>query len=393
MHCLKLIYQKNKLLKILYTIGWPLGQGGHINSLLTLIEDLISLGFNPKNIYLIAPKGGKLNYFLDLGINYIEIKKPSNNLISLFSFSSKILFFSIFFKINIIHCLDYKSLKPSIISSLFSFKKIVFTRAGGQPIKTLIPSIQSFVVFSVELLNFYKKKRLSKSRIHLIFERIKIVTPHKSINDKLSNEFKIFIAMRMDSQKTELFDNLFSELGLYNLDRKLKVIVAGGGQLLEKYKLIGNDLEEKKTNIKFNFLGEVTDINIIKHHNFESNLIVGHGRGILEAMVIGKPVVLLGFDTKGTQLITSSNIKNISDYNFSGRNLVVDKNDKTLSEVLNSFSLRDILKKCGNYNQSYITEKYDSIIGAKKTIEVYRNTPHYSVKDFFINLSWLFKKI
>ena len=199
--------------------------------------------------------------------------------------------------------------------------------------------------------------------------------------------------MRMDSQKTELFDNFFSELGLYKIERKLKIIVAGGGQLLEKYKLLGNDLEEKKTNIKFNFLGEVTDINIIKHHNFESNLIVGHGRGILEAMVIGKPVVLLGFDTKGTQLITSSNIKNISDYNFSGRNLIVDKKDKTLSEVLNSVNLRDILKKCGNYNQSYITEKYDSIIGAKKTIEVYRKTPRYSVKDFFKNLLWLLKKI
>ena len=82
-------------MKILYTIGWPLGQGGHINSLLTLIEDLILLGFNPKNIYLIAPKGGKLNCFLDLNINYIEIKKPSNNAISLFSFSSKILYYSL----------------------------------------------------------------------------------------------------------------------------------------------------------------------------------------------------------------------------------------------------------------------------------------------------------
>jgi hypothetical protein len=380
-------------LKILYTIGWPLGQGGHINSLLTLIKDLISLGFNPKNIYLIAPKGGKLNYFLDLGINYIEIKKTPNNLTSLLSFSSKILFYSFFFKINIIHCLDYKSLKPLIISSLFSFKRIIFTRAGGKPIKTLIPAVQSFIVFSEELLNYYKKKGLSKLRIHLIFERIKIEPHKKSINDKLSNEFKIFIAMRMDSQKKVLFDNLFSELESYNLKRKLKIIVAGGGQLLEKYKLIGNNLEEKKINIKFNFLGEVTDINIIKHHNFESNLIVGHGRGILEAMVIGKPVVLLGYDTKGSQLITSSNIKHISDYNFSGRNLVVDKNDKTLSEVLRSSNLRDILKKCGNYNQSYIIEKYDSIIGAKKTIKVYKNTPNYSVKDFFNNLTWLFKKI
>ena len=122
-------------------------------------------------------------------------------------------------------------------------------------------------------------------------------------------------------------------------------------------------------------------------------MIVGHGRGILEAMVIGKPVVLLGYDTKGSQLITSSNIKNISDYNFSGRNLIYNKFDKTLSEVLNSDNLWDILKQCGDFNKSIISEKYDSIIGAKKTIEVYRNTPHYTVKDFFNNLSWLFKKI
>jgi hypothetical protein len=381
------------LLKILYTIAWPLGQGGHINSLLILIQDIIALGFNPKNIYLIAPKGGKLNYFLDLDINYIEIKKPSNNLISLFSFSSKILYYSFFLKINIIHCLDYNSLKPSILSSLFSFKKIVFTKAGGTPIKTVLPSFQSFIVFSVELLNFYNNESLSKSKIHLIFERIKIDKSQKYIKDKLGNEFKIFIAMRMDIQKSVLLDNLFSELGLYKLERKLKIIIAGGGQLLEKYKLIAHDLEEKKSSINFKFLGEITDMKIIKHYNLNSNLIVGHGRGILESMVIGKPVVLLGYDTKGSQLITSSNIKNISDYNFSGRNLVYNKFDKTLSEILNSDNLGDLLKQCGDFNKSIISEKYDSIIGAKKTIEVYRNTPLYSVKDFFYNILWLIKKI
>ena len=380
-------------MKILFTIGWPLGQGGHINSLLILIEDLISLGVKPKNIYLIAPKGGKLNYFIDLDINYIEIEKTTDNLFSLFSFSSKILYYSIFFKINIIHCLDYRSLKPSILSSLFSFKKIVFTKAGGTPIKTSLPSFQSFIVFSEELLKFYNKENPSKSRIHLIFERIKIEPYHKTNNAKLGNEFKIFIAMRMDSQKSVLLDNLFSELGIYKLERKLKIVIAGGGKLLGKYKLIANDLEEKKPNIKFEFLEEVTEMTIIKHYNLNSNLIVGHGRGILEAMVIGKPVVLLGYDTKGSQLITSSNIKNISDYNFSGRNLIYNKFDKTLSEVLNSDNLWDILKQCGDFNKSIISEKYDSIIGAKKTIEVYRNTPLYSSKDFFNNLSWLIKKI
>ena len=62
-------------MNFLFIIGWPLSQGGHINSTYTLIKDIINDGIDPSRINLISPKGKKLHYFKKLGINYFEIQK------------------------------------------------------------------------------------------------------------------------------------------------------------------------------------------------------------------------------------------------------------------------------------------------------------------------------
>tara|TARA_B110000902_G_C14281989_1_gene577228 strand:+ start:1053 stop:2246 length:1194 start_codon:yes stop_codon:yes gene_type:complete len=386
---------KKPNIKILYTIGYPLGQGGHINSTYALIKEILKIKPNIK-VYLLAPRGEKANYFKDLGIELISIKNYQNNFIFNLIMTFNLIVCSIKFRINTIHAMDYKSLKVVVIGNLILWNKLIFTKAGGKPLPTKLPMLSGLIVFSNELKTFYQNNfnLHQQEKINLIKERLDISELKIKQIDSFSNCFSIFIAMRLDNSKKTLLDNFFNEIKAVKLKNKIiKVIIAGDGPLMsfcsETAKIISNEFNQ---NIKFEFLGEINDKSQILQYYNRSNLVVGHGRGIMEAMAIGKPVVLLGFDTKGSQLISSFNIDNISNYNFSGRNFIFNDDDKSLVEILNSEFEAKYLIESGNFNKSYILNEYNITIGATKTLNVYDNARKHNQKYFINNTKWLINK-
>lgn len=380
-------------MNLLFIIGWPLGQGGHINSTYTLLKDIIKLGVSPTQINLISPKGEKLHYFKKLGINYHEIKNSKNLIIYNIELLSKIIYVSFLKKISIIHALDYKSLKPSVISNIFLFKKLIFTKAGGKPIKNHMPSLSGFIVFSRELEEFYNNSNLNSNKITLIKERLDLQELVKVDKPIAETPIIIFMAMRFNTEKQGLIDNLFREIKLFKNKNRVIVNIAGDGELSSKYKLIGSDLLKRNKNLEINFLGEINDKKIINQYNNNAHIIVGHGRGIMEAMAIGKPVVMLGFNELGSSLINETNVQNAMDYNFSGRNILINQKTISLSYLVNSKGMISTLGEIGIFNKKYIYNNYDSKVGADKTLKLYSDTNKFSFKHWLKNILWLLKKI
>ena len=186
---------KKPNIKILYTIGYPLGQGGHINSTYALIKEILKIKPNIK-VYLLAPRGEKANYFKDLGIELISIKNYQNNFIFNIIMTFNLIVCSIKFRINTIHAMDYKSLKVVVIGNLILWNKLIFTKAGGKPLPTKLPKLSGLIVFSNELKTFYQNNfnLHQQEKINLIKERLDISELKIKQIDSFSNCFSIFIA-------------------------------------------------------------------------------------------------------------------------------------------------------------------------------------------------------
>lgn len=382
-------------MNILYTIGWPLGQGGHINSTLSLISDLIELK-KVNKVFLIAPNGEKKELFEKLGVKYIKIKNCNNNLLFSFLLVFTILKASFINKISLIHCMDYKSLLGTIIANLFLLKPIVFTKAGGKAYKFPLPKISSVIVFSKELLNDFKTRDLyyKQEKIFLIKERIKLEDFTKKVHTANNEDVSIFIAMRLYNEKKKLLENFFLELEKSDFSNNVTINIAGDGILKDYCKENAKLIESKSnSNFKFNFLGEINNKLVLNKYYIESTIVVGHGRGIMEAMALGKPVVLLAFDKIGSALINKDNIFQAADYNFSGRNLTINETTLSLSEVLKFiFNKKLDTNSLGKFNSQFIKNEYDSKIGARKTQCIYNEVKKIGLIDNFFNLLWVVRK-
>ena len=375
-------------MNILITIGWPLGQGGHINSTLSLIREIKKINENSK-FYLLAPKGEKSKYFQELDVTVFESRNHPNVYFFKFLYMIDACEFMLKNKIDLIHSMDYKSLKPLTYLNLLFRKPIVFTKAGGPPSCDQIPSLSNFIVYSDELKDHYisSKLNLEKQKPKVIKARINFKNNYHTEELEFNGCIKIFVAMRLKNEKKGLLDNLFFELSQVNrIYNSVELNIAGGGELFSFYKKKADLICKKNNKIKVNFLGEITSNETINNYYKGSHLVVGHGRGILEPMAIGKAVVILGFNTIGSVLITSKNVDRFSYYNFSGRNLKITKNDISLSELIESKDVENLIK---NKNSDYIKENYDSKIGAHKTLKLYLESKKLNYKSLMINARWM----
>lgn len=375
-------------MNVLITIGWPLGQGGHINSTLTLIKEIKKID-KESTFYLLAPKGEKSRHFQKLYVKVIECQNHPNIYLYKIQYIKDAYHLMVRNQIDLIHCMDYKSLKPITYLNLLFRKPLVFTKAGGPPSKDRIPSVSNFIVFSEELKNHYigSKLILERKQPKVIKGRIysKNHAPQEDL--KIEGCLKIFVAMRLKKEKKGLLDNLFSELSQVNQNHhNVELNIAGSGELLSYCKKKAELIHKNNSKIKVNFLGEITCNKTIDNYNKKSHLVVGHGRGILEPMAIGKPAVILGFNTIGSVLINSSNIDRFSYHNFSGRSLQITKEDISLKQLIESKDLDNLLK---NQNAQYIKKNFDSEIGARDTLKIYNESEKLNFKSWMINFKWM----
>ena len=347
--------QKN----ILYIIGWPLGPGGHIHSTLNHVKYLINSGYH---IFVLAPYGPKYSEFESVGAKYI--KMPKSYFIIVFT----LLFLILFKKIDIIHAMDYEALKKSIWTKLIFNRLFIFTKAGGTFPIYKTPPVDSIIVFSGELYDFYKKTVTKKISLFLIKERIdvELFKPRATVFNK--NKRIVFMAMRLETQKKGWLENILDQIRLeYKKLTDFQFVFAGSGMLLEYFIQKSCKINETAGIELVRFIGKIDDVNEIVDWYNSSNVVIGHGRGIIEAMACNKDVIILG-ESNELELVTNENIEEISYYNFSGRHF-------RFREIKAGDSLVNCLNKCmstNNWNSDYVLNNYNAEVGAKKISDIYK---------------------
>jgi len=181
--------------------------------------------------------------------------------------------------------------------------------------------------------------------------------------------------MRLDPQKRPWLDSLFSAMDeLQDGQCAVNLILAGGGKLLSEYEAKAqaiNGFWGKEIVKIFGAVHRAEDI--VKIYR-GADVIVGHGRGIMEAMSCGKLAIILGEEGQAS-LITPENLECIAHYNFSGRHFKVPgEQGEPIVSVLRKiadFAFAPRLQELRQFCCEYIRKHYDAHVGADKLVRVF----------------------
>ena len=360
------------------------GIGGHFHSLQTVSYALKSqinykvviLGLSDSKLF-VDDCNSEFIYFN--GFNFIKV------LYKLIMFMKK-------HNIDVIHSYDERANTfGRILAVLFNIP-LIHTKCGGKN-NSKLPYNAYLILFSIENYNYYRNcKKFNKSILYYLPNRIGYIYDDQCCkNDilKLANGRKIIM---MISRLDEYYkDSFFQAIRLTNrlndsgIPSALFLIgVIESYKLLKMIKDLSNDLNNMY------ILNDSRYTLKASKCICASDIIVGSGRGIMEAASKGK--ILLAMVKGGgiPVLVTKDNFNRLFTNNFSPRNYLHDYNEEDNYIYIKKVLTDDAQRK--NY-QSYITNEYKNNFNVNAVISEYINLynnarykQYYNIPDFLINM-------
>ena len=371
-------------MRILFAFGYPIGIGGHFKSGLTLAKFLIR---REHEIYVMAPGGHDkmIRTFEDTGAQFIPFPKCFRRyrlprpygMTSVIKVCRK-------YSLDIIHAQDYNCLAACYFAATVLKTGFVYSKAGGGT--AVLPPLKAHnIVFSQELVEeMTKKYDLSQEKISLIRARIDLeVYSPETVDDVFIEKYnlprlakKVVIATRLEPYKASGWQTLLTWANKFSSmqDKEVAVVIAGEGSLSSVLQEQISQINKKSGNkpVAY-FIGPIVslqDMNLLYNY---ADIVAGKGRGILEAMACGKPVVVLG-EQGQAEVVSPENVEEIAKYNFSGRHFKhkQDSNHSFCTVVDALLNNNGKLAELGDFSRKYIKNHMDARIGAKQLLEVYR---------------------
>tara|TARA_B110001452_G_scaffold67562_1_gene54408 strand:- start:6705 stop:7862 length:1158 start_codon:yes stop_codon:yes gene_type:complete len=331
-----------KILNLISTLGH--GRGGHFYDLITITQELqkkISITtvnickqesevLNSSKINLINLKFNGLNIVLVV-IKLIRIVKSN--------------------KITHINCYDLNGLPFANILSFFFKIKIIYTKCGGPNPKGYYPGLDNLLLMSKENFSFFDKnekykltnKVLIPNRVNNLivdYERI------ESLKNLIGNPKKIILRISRitDHYESTLMQtvNLYNSLNLKDKETTLLII----GVVQEDDLLLKLQNQVKNIEKAFFITDDFYTLNASELIPI-ADVVVGTGRGVMEASFFNKILLTPLKDCKYPVLISEANFEELFQTNFSPRN-----HDENYNEIKNLSNIESCLNDGIFYNKN-----------------------------------------
>ena len=362
-------------LRILFVLGWPLDVGGHISSTHSLLQGVKERG---AVTYLIAFNGARIEQFHKVTDRLFLLIYRESVFIRKVCLFKKILQTSHQYDIDIIQAQDYVSLYPAYMAASILRKPLFFTKAGGEIPTYYIPKEVRVIVFSSELEEGMKcagypnyisviQARINCETFHPNFQNSRFVEKYGLPLDSI----RVVLAMRFDSEKKMWLEGLFESLERLR-DENVVLVIAGDGPLLPWIFDYATKINRKLNRTAVYLIGTITEPENMKSLYSYADIVIGHGRGIMEAMACGKAVINIGENGFCT-VVDPESVEHISYYNFSGRHLrhYPALGRPLLAEILRLSSTPGLINCLGEFSLRYIRQFYDADLGAEALLNLY----------------------
>lgn len=370
-------------MKILSVFGFPIGIGGHFKSALSHVKYLSRMGHE---ICVLAPSNNSNSVLekFQKTVNKVCFFKnnPQYKRFPSVCGYKDIVQICKDENIDVICAEDFKSLAACYAVAIKAKKGLVCVQAGGPVNNSIMPRNVFTIYYSQELLKGMTERHgLKQNNISVIRARIDtdIFKPEEIEPDFLERYdlpekgHKIVMAIRLDESKKLWLNNLFTFAeNTDSCDIPVTIVIAGDGQLRHQLQLRAQENNSRDCGPKIYMIGPVFKMSELNQLYNYADIVVGNGRGVLEAMACGKTVINLG-EKDEAAVISPENVESVAEYNFSGRHFrykAADTHDlASLMECLMQDDKQ--LKKNGQFSYEYIKKYMTAEIGASQRIRVY----------------------
>lgn len=296
-------------------------------------------------------------------------------------------------QVDAIHSMDSINLARGYRASINTGKDFVCTEPGANWDFHNPPRKAKAVIFSHEQMDMYRELyKLAERNVRIIRARIDADLYHPEPPPRAfiakyrltQKHLTAGMVCRLEPNKAHQIKVLLDFIKSYrNQDKPVNIYVAGDGKLRASFQEQAKDIRNPSANLTF--IGPVHDIQEVNwFYNF-CDVVMGSGRGIMEAMACDKPVIILGEDGQA-ELIGPETIEDTAYYNFSGRHFRTKHNAtflrQALLEVLENPEKR---KMTSEFGFDYIKSHLSAHLGAEQLINWYcAESDQSSMFDFWL---------
>ncbi len=370
-------------LNILFTFSPPIRIGGHFRSALALARGLNDAGYQ---IHLAAPAitdemraefreaNAEFHQVPGLGSRYrLPLPRGFRDILEIVRQHS----------IDLIHAQDFAALSASYLASMLSKRALVYTKAGGPVTQNVPPDDIQCVFYSEELFSGLVERyglnprniTVNPARIDVDLYKPSPVDPtFLTKYDLPRSSKKLAMAMRFHKGKMRWFDTLLGIADrIIREEKDIKLILCGEGPLLPYLKEQAAERNQRsKTGPVLVLPGPIFETaELTQLYNY-ADLVIGNGRGILEAMACRKPVIILGENSEG-ECVNATNVDEIAFYNFAGRHFRFrDASPGDLLDLIYRL-LEDesAHAEAAEFSYNFIHRVMDARIGAERLGDIY----------------------
>ena len=346
------------------------GKGGHFHSLSTISRELekennvvvISVGPTYSETIQSAPCNHKYHFKFS-GVNFFSVFRRIDEQIK-----------EIFPEDYIVHAFDEYSYLFSRMVASKNNKVSVLTKCGGPNPKRYYPFCDNILLFSCENMSWFRSKRVyGDSSISVVANRVQGVSSDEHRIGELKNRLGIndcdLVILRVgrinESYRSTIEQSIKLHDCLCSKGVPSKLIVVGVVQ--------NADVEKELRKSADDGVYFVTDSEYTSNAKSLidiADVVVGTGRGLMEACSLKKIILCPNLDQELPVLLTEENSRELADLNFSPR-CKVSPETGSLDQLV---EMLECSEKRGLYSQfiyTFFRENFDVQTVPRKYVEFY----------------------
>ncbi len=342
--------------------------GGAETHIITLSKAMMDLGHN---VYIAGPNGPALEWVKRENINFIE--SPLDDWEKQIESLQDILMAIDKYRIDIVHAHPFNS---QIVGALAAYirKKPCITTIHGEYVSPALeaflrPLFAKYICVGKNLKELYMEHGIDDEDI----EVIKNGVPIKKRPDRTSffrnGLINLCYISRLDDDKIKALEFLLDCIPQLVKEFPLRLIIVGDGSNFNRVREICKSINEELHEEIIQLVGGSTDV---FRYIEKSDMVVGIGRVLLEAVSMGKFPLCIG-DSYYTGFVGADDFIKFSDYNFTGRNM---KREQKLQNLMDD--IREIYFDIDNKFKDLVgiwnilKDSFSLEISAKKHIDCYK---------------------